>query len=157
VHAVPFAAAGKVGSASKQYAVGGRPCKPRSIDNRIAAGYFDLAGCAPAAARLPGRDTLLPSGDADDGYEGTVRQNAGPFVKAVKAKEPDVLVKVIIECYYLSHDEKVTACNLVVESGADYVKQSTGTTPNSSFCLGDTRLLKNRSATRSGSSLPVAS
>jgi deoxyribose-phosphate aldolase len=38
---------------------------------------------------------------------------------------------------------KVTACNLVVESGADYVKQSTGTTPNSSFCLGDTRLLKN--------------
>ena len=37
----------------------------------------------------------------------------------------------------------MTACNLVVESGADYVKQSTGTTPNSSFCLGDTRLLKN--------------
>jgi deoxyribose-phosphate aldolase len=45
--------------------------------------------------------------------------------------------------YCLSHEEKVTACHLVVESGADYVKQSTGTTPNSSFCLGDTRLLKN--------------
>lgn len=31
--------------------------------------------------------------------------------------------------HYLSHADKVTACHLVVESGADYIKQSTGTTP----------------------------
>lgn len=77
-----------------------------------------------------------------DGDPAYVRKELTEFVKAVKAKKPDVLVKVIIECYYLSHAEKVTACELVVESGADYVKQSTGTTPNSSFCLGDTRLFK---------------
>ncbi len=36
------------------------------------------------------------------------------------------LVKVIIETALLTHDEKVTACLLAKEAGADYVKTSTG-------------------------------
>lgn len=32
-------------------------------------------------------------------------------VAAVKAEKPEVLVKVIIECFYLSHEEKVTVCH----------------------------------------------
>jgi deoxyribose-phosphate aldolase len=87
-------------------------------------------------------DVVINVSRLKDGDTAYVKNELTELVKAVKAKDPAVLVKVIIECYYLSHDEKVTACNLVVESGADYVKQSTGTTPNSSFCLGDTRLLK---------------
>ena len=34
--------------------------------------------------------------------------------------------KVILETCYLTHEEKQTACHLVVEAGADYVKTSTG-------------------------------
>ena len=36
------------------------------------------------------------------------------------------LVKVIIETSLLTEDEKVTACQLSVQAGADYVKTSTG-------------------------------
>jgi deoxyribose-phosphate aldolase len=88
-------------------------------------------------------DLVINVSRLKDGDTAYVQNELNEFVRAVKAKQPEVLVKVIIECYYLSHDEKVTACQLVVQSGADYVKQSTGTTPNSSFCLGDTRLMKN--------------
>ncbi len=88
-------------------------------------------------------DVVINVSRLKDGDTAYVENELTQFVKAVKGKKPDVLVKAIIECFYLSHDEKVTACNLVVKSGADYVKQSTGTTPNSSFCLGDTRLLQN--------------
>lgn len=38
----------------------------------------------------------------------------------------DVLVKVIIEAALLNEEEKVTACLLVKEAGADFVKTSTG-------------------------------
>ncbi|HWV45203.1 MAG TPA: deoxyribose-phosphate aldolase [Nitrospira sp.] len=34
--------------------------------------------------------------------------------------------KVILETCYLTHQEKQTACHLIVEAGADYVKTSTG-------------------------------
>ena len=36
------------------------------------------------------------------------------------------MLKVIIETCYLSDAEKVLACTLAVEAGADYVKTSTG-------------------------------
>jgi deoxyribose-phosphate aldolase len=88
-------------------------------------------------------DIVINVSRLKDGDTAYVQNELTEFVAAVKAKKPGVLVKVILECFYLAHDEKVTACELVVASGADYVKQSTGTTPNSSFCLGDTRLLKN--------------
>jgi len=62
------------------------------------------------------------------------------FTKTMKAKKPDVIVKVIVECYYLTHAEKIKVCEIVADSGADYIKQSTGTTPYSSFNLGDNKL-----------------
>jgi deoxyribose-phosphate aldolase len=37
-----------------------------------------------------------------------------------------VLLKVIIETCLLTEDEKITACNVSVEAGADFVKTSTG-------------------------------
>jgi len=36
------------------------------------------------------------------------------------------VLKVIIETCYLSREEKIKACNLAVEAGADFVKTSTG-------------------------------
>ena len=47
-------------------------------------------------------------------------------VKAVMDAAKGVLVKVIIECCYLTDEEKVEACKACVRAGADYVKTSTG-------------------------------
>lgn len=44
----------------------------------------------------------------------------------VNSANNKALVKVIIETCYLTDDEKVKACELAVEAGADYVKTSTG-------------------------------
>ncbi len=44
----------------------------------------------------------------------------------VRATRPNILVKVILETCLLTDDEKVRACELSVEGGADYVKTSTG-------------------------------
>jgi len=44
----------------------------------------------------------------------------------VKRLSKDIIVKVIIETDYLSREEKILACKLVKEAGADFVKTSTG-------------------------------
>lgn len=49
-------------------------------------------------------------------------------IAVVVAAIPKVVVKVIVEVSYLTEDEKVMACELVVEGGAHYVKTSTGFT-----------------------------
>lgn len=40
------------------------------------------------------------------------------------------LVKVIIETPYLTKEEKITACKIAVDAGADFIKTATGTAPN---------------------------
>jgi len=47
------------------------------------------------------------------------------IVKHVKSRK-NVIVKVIIETGLLTDDEKILACRLVKEAGADFVKTSTG-------------------------------
>jgi deoxyribose-phosphate aldolase len=59
----------------------------------------------------------LKSGDDD-----AVRADIAEVVQATRTAEH----KVILETCYLMQQEKVTACRLVVEAGADYVKTSTG-------------------------------
>ncbi|RRD94551.1 deoxyribose-phosphate aldolase [Clostridiales bacterium COT073_COT-073] len=44
----------------------------------------------------------------------------------VETAHPESLVKVIIECSELTEEEKIKACELAVEAGADFVKTSTG-------------------------------
>jgi deoxyribose-phosphate aldolase len=46
--------------------------------------------------------------------------------EVVNAIYGEVILKVIIETCLLSDEEKIKACELVVEAGADYVKTSTG-------------------------------
>ncbi|MCA1958333.1 MAG: deoxyribose-phosphate aldolase [Nitrospira sp.] len=74
----------------------------------------------------------LKSGDYD-----AVRQDIAEVVQAT----PDSEHKVILETCYLTDQEKMTACRLVVEAGADYVKTSTGFGP-SGATVDDVRLLK---------------
>ena len=59
----------------------------------------------------------LKSGDLN-----YVRSDVAEVVKAT----PEAEHKVILETCYLTEQEKRTACQLVVEAGADYVKTSTG-------------------------------
>ncbi len=59
----------------------------------------------------------LKSGDHD-----LVRQDIAEVVRATPSAEH----KVILETCLLTQQEKHTACRLVVEAGADYVKTSTG-------------------------------
>ena len=47
-------------------------------------------------------------------------------IKAVKAACQGKLLKVIIECCMLTDEEKIKLCGIVTESGADYIKTSTG-------------------------------
>ena len=47
-------------------------------------------------------------------------------IRAVKAACGGKLLKVIIECCLLTDEEKVKLCEIVTNSGADYIKTSTG-------------------------------
>ena len=55
-----------------------------------------------------------------------VEDELAAIVKAVKGKNKKVLVKIIIECCYLTQEQKVQACEAVCKAGADYIKTSTG-------------------------------
>ncbi|KAJ2843345.1 hypothetical protein GGI22_007240, partial [Coemansia erecta] len=54
---------------------------------------------------------------------------------------PSCCVKVILECSLLTDDEKVSACKLVEEAGADYVKTSTGFSSGGAT-IADLRLMR---------------
>ena len=58
-----------------------------------------------------------------------VKNELVEIVKAVKAKDPTVLVKVIFERTYLTEEEIPIIANIVLESGADYIKEATGYSP----------------------------
>jgi deoxyribose-phosphate aldolase len=64
--------------------------------------------------------SALKSGDYD-----TVKRDITAVVD-VKRVSKEIVVKVIIETAYLTRDEKIVACKLVKEAGADFVKTSTG-------------------------------
>jgi deoxyribose-phosphate aldolase len=74
----------------------------------------------------------LKSGDLD-----AVREDIAEVVRATPAAEH----KVILETCYLTEQEKMTACRLAVEAGADYVKTSTGFGAGGAT-VADVRLLK---------------
>ncbi len=62
-------------------------------------------------------------------------------IKAVVDAAHGVLVKVIIECCYLTDEEKVEACKMAVKAHADFVKTSTGF-GTSGATVGDVRLMR---------------
>lgn len=57
-------------------------------------------------------------------------QKAIDDIVAVKEATPEISLKVIIEAMILSDDEIKRACEIVVKSGADYVKSGTGFSAN---------------------------
>lgn len=68
-------------------------------------------------------DMVINIGALKDGKFDYVREDIKAVVEACKGK---ALLKVIIEACLLTDEEKVKACQLAKEAGADYVKTSTG-------------------------------
>ncbi|WP_297487611.1 deoxyribose-phosphate aldolase [Thermococcus sp.] len=69
-------------------------------------------------------DMVINIGALKDKDYDYVKRDIGEVVKV--AHERGAKVKVIIETCYLTEEEKVKACELAKEAGADFVKTSTG-------------------------------
>jgi deoxyribose-phosphate aldolase len=83
-------------------------------------------------------DMVLNIGRLKSGRSQAVASDIAQVVRAV----PGVPVKVILEACLLSEAEKVTACRLIQEAGAAFVKTSTGFHPGGGATLQDVRLLR---------------
>nr|CDQ35453.1 Deoxyribose-phosphate aldolase 1 [Virgibacillus halodenitrificans] len=68
-------------------------------------------------------DMVINIGLLKSGEDDPVKQDIATVVKAAENK---ALTKVIIETSLLTEDEKIRACKLAKEAGADFVKTSTG-------------------------------
>jgi len=67
-------------------------------------------------------DMVMKVGALKEGDYETVKKDIAAVVEAAQGK----LVKVIIETCYLTEEQKVKACEIAKEAGADFVKTSTG-------------------------------
>ena len=67
-------------------------------------------------------DMVINIGWVKDGLYDQVLEE----IRAVKAACHGKLLKVIIECCFLTGEEKIKLCEIVTASGADYIKTSTG-------------------------------
>jgi deoxyribose-phosphate aldolase len=70
-------------------------------------------------------DMVINLGALKSGDHGAVKRDI-EMVVDLKRSYSDLIVKVIIETGHLTSEEKVTACRLAKEAGADFVKTSTG-------------------------------
>ena len=67
-------------------------------------------------------DMVINIGRLKNGEYDAVRED----IRAVKQAVGDKVLKVIIETCLLTDDEKIKMCEIVSDSGADYIKTSTG-------------------------------
>ena len=63
---------------------------------------------------------------ATKGDAGELQRRWAFIVEAVKGYRDDIVMKLIIECCYLTDAEKVFACKMAKAAGFDFVKTSTG-------------------------------
>lgn len=131
---------------------------PRAVDNlkgsSVAIGTvigFPLGASMPSVKIYEAEQALaggateldmvlsLPALKAGDWR--TVRHEIEQIAIHCRSAQPSALLKVIIECCYLTDEEKIQATRVVGESGADYVKTSTGFGEGGAT-LADVRLLR---------------
>ena len=86
-------------------------------------------------------DMVINIGALKEGHSGYLLDE----IKAVRAAVPGKILKVIIETCLLTEEEKILMCKIVSESGADYIKTSTGFS-KSGATVEDVRLLRKYSA-----------
>jgi deoxyribose-phosphate aldolase len=114
----------KVGTViSYPYGADTRRGKIAAAENAVASGADELDVVMNISAMLSG----------DFRY---VRDELAGIVRAVRMKSVNigrglVLVKAIVEAYYLDDKLKRLVCKIVEDSGADFIKTSTGKAPGS--------------------------
>lgn len=125
---VPLAARKLAGSKVAVCAVVGFPLGVMATEAKAyEAGWVVHSGGAEV-------DMVIAMGHLKAGDDQYVEKDIRAVVEAAKAAGASKaaagawapIVKVIIECCYLSDEEKVQACRLAAAAGADYVKTSTG-------------------------------
>jgi len=84
-------------------------------------------------------DMVMNIGALKGGDYSLVKKDIAAVVRV--ANDHSVLVKVILEMALLEEDEKVKACELALEAGADFVKTSTGFGPGGAT-VEDVRLMR---------------
>lgn len=92
-------------------------------------------------------DMVMNIGALKSGDYALVREDIARVVAV--AHGAGALVKVILETALLTQDEKVTACKLAVEAGADFVKTSTGFGPGGAT-VEDVRLMRETVGEKAG-------
>jgi deoxyribose-phosphate aldolase len=109
---------------------------------------FPLGGHAAAVKAREAEDGVRRGASVIDMVINISRLKSGDHkavredIAGVVAASPGVEHKVILETCYLTREEKITACRLVMEAGADYVKTSTGFGP-AGATVEDVRLMAN--------------
>ena len=88
-------------------------------------------------------DMVINVGALKDGNNQLVLEDIKAVVEAAKG----ALTKVIIEACLLTDEEKIRACQLSVEAGADFVKTSTGFS-NGGATIADVKLMKDTVANK---------
>ncbi len=83
-------------------------------------------------------DMVMNIGRLKSGRSQAVADEIAQVVRAIAG----IPVKVILETAVLTHQEKITACRLVRDSGGAFVKTSTGFHPAGGATLADVRLLR---------------
>jgi deoxyribose-phosphate aldolase len=86
-------------------------------------------------------DMVINLGVLKSGKNELVKHEIESIVEEGK-RQRDTIIKVIIETGLLSEKEKIRVCKLVKESGADFVKTSTGFN-SSGATISDIKLLRN--------------
>lgn len=71
-------------------------------------------------------DMVINIGALLSGHEEIVLKDIKSVIDSARQQKPKTLIKVILETYFLSDEQKIMASKLAQEAGADFVKTSTG-------------------------------
>lgn len=109
---------------------------PHGADSAVAKVAESAVAISVGASDL---DMVLPIGLVRSGMWG----KAASHIEAVAAvcRQANAILKVILECCYLTDNEKWRAAEMCIGAGADYVKTSTGLAPGGAT-IEDVRLLR---------------
>lgn len=95
---------------------------PNGYDTTAAKCFMATDAVASGAAEI---DMVINLGRVKDGrWDDVLRE-----IRAVKEACHGRILKVIIEACFLTEEEKIRMCEIVTESGAEYIKTSTGFGP----------------------------
>jgi deoxyribose-phosphate aldolase len=97
---------------------------------------FPLGACAPAAKAFEAAeavrcgaaelDIVINVGFLKGGLLQLVKSDLDQTILCARKENPATVIKIILETCLLTHGEKIIACTLALDAGANFVKTSTG-------------------------------